>query len=510
MGIHNDSISTGLKPVSGPTVTKFESYYGGTGMTTRMQICSTCSRDYFSANAMRNVAPLQSTQPASSSSHRQQEEASGSRQINQTISTPESGSSLFVSPAAPSSSSQGSADSRIQPALLMEMPSYEREYISNERYTKLNSIAQMLNVTLPPIYKLKPYRESYRPAAEESVRRDILNAVDELFLSEHTIYEDQTIILDNIKTALADENLTNQERFRLIRLLPSGWSANKVASTLDVLPYTVYQAKKAPAENLDKRPVGNQPLTDEIKKKVIDFYLSSEISRTFPGKKDTISVKHPDKKRANIQKQLLLYTLEEIHDMFRAKNPDLPIGLTSFKSLRPKQCVFSGDSAAHNVCVCVYHENVKFCIKALHSIFTEYETWTMLQQELMRLAKCDNPSEACELQTCTNCDSRRMIEYVATKLDDLKIAGVSHKMWITTPNYIRIDVSSEVDTFLEYLKSQIESFIVHDYKVRKQNEFVEKTKRSLVSGEEVLIHCDFAENYTCIKQDAPQDALLNP
>ena len=75
-----------------------------------------------------------------------------------------------------------------------------------------------------------------------------------------------------------------------------------------------------------------------------------------------------------------------------------------------------------------------------------------------------------------------------------------------------MQVESGLDEFLDYLKDQVEYFIVHDFKVEKQLQFVCKTKQELqpepTNREDkpvtVLIQCDFAENYTCTLQDSIQ------
>ena len=220
-----------------------------------------------------------------------------------------------------------------------------------------------------------------------------------------------------------------------------------------------------------------------IQKKVVEFYLQSDISRTFPGKKDTISVKIGNQ-RENIQKQLLLYNLSDIHKKFIDAYPAHQVQLTTFSSLRPKQCVFAGDSSAHNVCVCHYHENVNFLIERLRQYpsFGEFEIekgTEQLFQKLMELAKCEIPSEACELQSCNDCDARRMITYVADKLDADNVTEINYKTWVTTPTFNLMAVVNEVDEFLDSLRAQIEYIIVHDFKVRKQHEFVKKRRVNL-------------------------------
>ena len=57
-------------------------------------------------------------------------------------------------------------------------------------------------------------------------------------------------------------------------------------------------------------------------------------------------------------------SLKEVYEQFKNKNPNVPIGLSKFCSLRPFH-VRLFDQIPHNVCVCKYHENLRLILIAL-------------------------------------------------------------------------------------------------------------------------------------------------
>lgn len=258
LGIHTDSKTTGLRNVSETAVVNFTKYYNGVGMTTNMKICSTCRRDYFSSEALAKISPVQSSQPIASSSHQEQEEFPCVHPSTTTPSTVTTTSSSL---------SQSSVDSVVQPALLSTMPSYEREFVVEHRLSKLTDIAKILDVTLPPIHQLKPTSPGFRSKADESIRNAIIDAINKLFPSEPVTNNDQTTIVNNIKDIASDEGISTEEKYRLINLLPSEWSHEKVAASLGVTMYAVSEARKPASESCNKRLRGNQPLSDDTKKR---------------------------------------------------------------------------------------------------------------------------------------------------------------------------------------------------------------------------------------------------
>lgn len=83
------------------------------------------------------------------------------------------------------------------------------------------------------------------------------------------------------------------------------------------------------------------------------FYEDELISTCLPGKNDVLRGK---------QKRLLLMNLKEAYGEWKKASGGLKGGFSKFASLRPQHCVLAGASETHSVCVCVYHQNLKFML----------------------------------------------------------------------------------------------------------------------------------------------------
>lgn len=100
-----------------------------------------------------------------------------------------------------------------------------------------------------------------------------------------------------------------------------------------------------------------------------NFYKNPEISALMPGKKDFIKMKDDEGIKREIQKRLLLGSLQEIYADFKKEHPGLKIGFSRFASLRPLECVFVRSSGTHTVCVCTFHQNAKLSILGIYSFY---------------------------------------------------------------------------------------------------------------------------------------------
>ena len=80
------------------------------------------------------------------------------------------------------------------------------------------------------------------------------------------------------------------------------------------------------------------------------------------GKGDFVSVKREGGGREHVQKRLLLLPYREAYAEFKAENRGVQLGLSMFYKLKPRHIICPGQSNTHNVCVCVYHQNVKLKI----------------------------------------------------------------------------------------------------------------------------------------------------
>ena len=83
-----------------------------------------------------------------------------------------------------------------------------------------------------------------------------------------------------------------------------------------------------------------------------------------PGMKDFVSVKKDDASREHVQEKLILCNLFELYANFKAQHPTVKICLSKLSQLRPRNCILTGASGTHTVCVRVHHENVNLMLDA--------------------------------------------------------------------------------------------------------------------------------------------------
>lgn len=247
-----------------------------------------------------------------------------------------------------------------------------------------------------------------------------------------------------------------------------------------------------------------------MKEKIIQFYLKDGInSRQLPGRKDWKSVKQPNGRRKKIQKRLLLKRLKELFVKYSEEaKDDEKVGFSTFKSLRPKYCVFPTDAAAMNICVCMIHENTNFMVEALKATtqFGNKEISQMIKDFTNNLV-CTNPTNSCYLRECSKCNELRISDFVQDKLDDIE--EMKFNIWVTSPRAEKKEHTEHIDDFLDRLNGQFEKFLVHQFKVNQQYSFIQKKKEALIPGKELLIQMDFAERYTCKSQNSIQSTYFD-
>ena len=98
-----------------------------------------------------------------------------------------------------------------------------------------------------------------------------------------------------------------------------------------------------------------------------------------------------------------------------------------------------------------------------------------------------------------------MIDSVVDLFDEQNIEKINYRTWaVVNKRWERLQVESKVDQFLDYFKQQVQTFIVHDFQVKKtksickpKNELNPLPMKPYDQPASVLLQCDFAENYTC-------------
>lgn len=205
----------------------------------------------------------------------------------------------------------------------------------------------------------------------------------------------------------------------------------------------------------------------------------------------------------------LLGTVNELHELFKTRNPDIKIGKTRFLELKPKECIHLNHKGIHNICVCRYHENFKLMALALDNILktpTIGKTW----KEHIKLSVCYEPTDDCYIRKCQNCpeieDLVSLLRTMITDTDD--DSTISYQAWVCTDRADIVTKTLPISDFLIEYAHQLLDIKRHDFITKKQQDKVNQIKESLASGE-ALILLDFAQNYPHVTQDSIQNQYYN-
>lgn len=377
-------------------------------------------------------------------------------------------------------------------------------------FEKIKALLAFLEIPIDEkVSRFDASSSNYRVSTLSEMFSKILNKIRPWFPSEISdTSEDFNALLLNLKSAFSKTD-AEVDKIEILKLLPRRWTYVKIKSHFeDATQHLITESKKYDLGIQPLSKAGRPSHDSDIQNNIVNFYLRDDISRPFPGLKDTISIKPPNGVRQNYQKRLLLAPLDTLHKQYldSCKNDQEKVSFTSFWKLRPKQCVYTNDSSAMNVCVCMIHENMKFMVDGLikTDCFNDLNTDVSLNTFLTNKVVCNDSTEACYLRSCEECSSTNMIDFVAERLDDRNIDQIKYCFWTISPRCAIITKEDSINDFLENLQSHTEKFVVHQFKVEQQTKFIRMKKDLLVEKKEIMCQMDFAENYSCVIQDSIQ------
>ena len=111
------------------------------------------------------------------------------------------------------------------------------------------------------------------------------------------------------------------------------------------------------------------------------------------------------------------YTLKEAHQLYMKEVEDdsEKVGLSKFCELRP-QNIKTFDKMPHNVCVCVYHENVRLLLMVL----SQYTGLKTDFGEFVEQVTCDPNNKSCNDRSCLVCKNF-LSEYEPSQVEEYNI-----------------------------------------------------------------------------------------
>lgn len=248
---------------------------------------------------------------------------------------------------------------------------------------------------------------------------------------------------------------------------------------------------------IKKRTAG---VSDKIRDEMEKFFTRNDISRMTSGKKECRTFKK-DKK----QIRYLTDTLMNLYKIYKSDGGKY--GFTTFFKYKPFY-VLSPTMQSRDTCLCVKHSNVDFLLKALKS-------YQLIQQDtrttdVLSNIVCDVQSYKCMYNNCQMCKNSHMefnlndeekekilkwYQWEREKYTYKKVENGESKE-VTTKKYLKKMKEGTATELIDSFNEKISQFRTHYYNMKTQQkqyrQCIEKLK-----PHEVLLLCDFSENYTC-------------
>ena len=254
-------------------------------------------------------------------------------------------------------------------------------------------------------------------------------------------------------------------------------------------------------------------LSENVVNSVTSFYYRQDISIEFPGHKDYVRVKQQDGSFKKMTKHILAMTVRECFALFVSEFPDKEINISKFYSLRPPN-VLLRHKMPHNVCTCIYHENINYLIAGINK---HSQDFPKNHAELVKATSCSEVnifSEECQSLQCEDCKSLNTWENFLNLVDSdptlLQSWYIKYFRWEKqdtdgTERLRKVEKYDSLKYVLELLIQDWPFFKNHRLiKVKQDERFNELYSRR--DSTSLLLQFDFSENAEIVEQDEVQSA----
>lgn len=239
----------------------------------------------------------------------------------------------------------------------------------------------------------------------------------------------------------------------------------------------------------DGSPSGMKIIHNQLKKDIAECLEEDKNSRCLPGKKDS---------RGGLKKQkrLLLGDLKDLHTKFQA-GCEYNVSYLTFCRYIPFW-VLPPDITKRETCLCQTHANFELRLEALRrsKAISSYKVSRIIEQVC-----CVPPTIECYHRKCFSCRNNTIIYGEEGEFDGSQVVALHQ--WKTTPvNYLdpkktkqtKRTLKQVTEKFIRETDGMIDSFLEHKGNIFHQHNAIKFLKERLES-DEILIHCDFSENY---------------
>ena len=132
--------------------------------------------------------------------------------------------------------------------------------------------------------------------------------------------------------------------------------------------------------------------------------------------------------------------------------------------------------------------------------------------DLVNKTVCQLPNEDCYYRRCDNCCNINVSDlFIAADDDDFdEKPDATWSLWIITNNHVELQhFSGFFHSLIDQLNSRWSAFVTHTYVTRQQRDYIKNLKLNSSFSTYVVVHMDFAENFSFVVQKEIQSAYWN-
>ena len=252
------------------------------------------------------------------------------------------------------------------------------------------------------------------------------------------------------------------------------------------------QREKKKLQPKKKLKKGSLKKKVERREKVSAFLSRDENSRQLAGKKDTIT-----KNKIKLQRRTLSATLKELHGVYNKEaTKEESISYRQFLRLRPFH-ITEPKQSDRNTCACMQHENMGLLVERLKQ---RGLLKTSSISQLIGAIVCNSNEKKCMYRLCPKCcyqelevelpEGPQEIVWEQWEREKTNVQGrISTK-------FAKKKKSGTWSDLFKVFNSKLDTLARHQFNWIHQTEMCRHLKETL-SEEEVVVHMDFSENYSC-------------
>lgn len=388
---------------------------------------------------------------------------------------------------------------------------------SQETVNNLNDTMLNLGLNISPLKHRKDVPAHYHETYADRKRRQTNDAFDSQIASKITklyhpqkldeVAENKDHIWLNIFKIAVDQCSNSAERIRLLTLLPQHLTKNDLAVYLpNVSSYAIAQARSLMSEGKiyvnAERDYSYKLLSSKVIEKVMEYYLDDDFNctRQSPNTNDTMTISSNGEK-GKVVKRFLTRHIQEIYKLFKKENPQLKISKSKFYKLRPKWVKLQPQQ---NACLCVYCENFYLMLKAL-ATYLHLKDISNLEEKILASIVCSTENLVCVFKECEKCPSENTIDLKVINLtEDDNSEEITYSHWEKAD---LVQKTAIIQDFLITLRKVAIDILLHKKIKDIQRTAIKESKvLAKTSSSQLVLHVDFAENWSILLQNEVQSA----